>query len=691
MNNLEATAMTQKILIADDNIQYRQILSKTLSKLGYEVIEASNGASALEQIDKHQFSLIILDTIMPDVSGLQVCKLIKCNIAHRSIPVLFIAEPGDEILFDEAFELGAVDFIIKSTQWGLIREKAKYTLNNYAAQVQLNLTQMRQVYAQNIAKLGFLEWDVNNQLIDYSTSFFDIFPLPGSLKESRSMNDFLKCMDESSYAAFMDGVLKVNLEKEAFCRKEHILVDKNGERVAVNSTFTKESDGNIFIIIQDVSDITNTRARLAFQEHYDPLTNLINRNSFVKKVHNLCKEESVFSLISIDINRFRVINDSIGHREADEILKQMSERLKRATSSQYVMSRIAKDEFLILITGKDALVTNFLTSLCKKILLKLNKGYELRTGSVINIEFSVGISIYPKDGKTTDEIINSASIARLDAKDSGGGHFLFYDDTRQMDSSRRIEMETALYKAFDNDEFELFYQPQICLESSKIIGVEALIRWNSQEFGFVSPADFIPIAESLNLIHRLGKWIIKEAIGQAATWHDAGLSLRVGINVSAKQFLKNNLASIISTEIKKAGVPPSLIDIEITESVAMKNPGEALLMLKEIKSTGVSLAIDDFGTGYSSLEYLQKFPIDYIKIDRAFIKNIVSSEADQAIVSAIIGVSISMNMKVIAEGIETKEEYDLVKALGCHEVQGFYISRPVKESQVLDIIKKHGD
>lgn len=689
MNNLE-TVITQKILIADDNVRYRKILSKTLSKLGFEVVEVSNGKSALEEIDTTQFSLIILDTIMPDMSGLQICKQIKSSITHRNIPVLFIAEPGDDILFDEAFKLGAVDFIIKSTNWGLIREKARYTLNNYAAQVQLNLAQIRQVYAQSIAKLGFLEWDVNGQSIEYSTSFFDIFPLDESLKESRSMNDFLECLGKNDYAVFMDGVLKVNLGKKTFSRKEHFLINKDGGSIAVNSTFTREPNGNIFIIIQDVSDITSTKARLAFQEQYDPLTNLINRKSFIEKVNALCNEEATFSLISIDINRFRIINDSIGHKEADEVLKQVSIRIK-STSCQYVVSRMAKDDFYILITGKDANSTHLLSSLCKKILLDLSEGYTLRTGGIINVEFSAGISIHPKDGIKTDEIINTASIARLEAKDSGGGQFLFYDGSRRMDSSRRIEMESALYKAFDNKEFELFYQPQICLKSNKIVGVEALIRWNSKEFGFISPADFIPIVEDLNLIHRLGDWIIREAIGRASIWHKAGLPLRVGINVSAKQFLKNDLANIISKEICKTGIPPALIDIEITESVAMKNPNEALLMLAEIKSTGVTLAIDDFGTGYSSLEYLQKFPVDYIKIDRAFIKNIVCSEADQAIVKAIIGISISMNMKVIAEGVETKEEYELVKTLGCHEVQGFYISRPVKAGLIPDIIDKFAD
>jgi len=246
-----------------------------------------------------------------------------------------------------------------------------------------------------------------------------------------------------------------------------------------------------------------------------------------------------------------------------------------------------------------------------------------------------------------------------------------------------------LHQALQQGQFVLHYQPQLNLQTNKIVGVEALVRWQHPELGMISPAEFVPIIEEMDLIHAFGDWTLRSAVNQAKIWHDQGHPIRVGINLSARQFLRNDLISNIAQALKDAQLPPQLLDLEITEGIAMQNPNSALHTLEALKATGITIAIDDFGTGYSSLEYLQKFPVEYIKIDRAFIKDMMTNLSDQAIVRAIIAIANSMNRRIIAEGIEKAEEAALLKQMGCHEIQGYYLSKPISATETQHFIEKY--
>ncbi len=459
----------------------------------------------------------------------------------------------------------------------------------------------------------------------------------------------------------------------------------DGER-HVRMIARKTADNSILCVLQDVTDFWQARQTIEFQRHHDSLTQMSNRNAFQALLAQQLEDPHPCAVVTLDIDRFHMINDSFGQVEGDKLLQLFSLRLQSATRGLYQMARLGADEFAILIPDLDdqEVLVNWIADLQ----LRLGSAYEL-DGQPVFIETSVGVAISPENGNEPNQLISAAIQARLVAKRAGGSRFKIYDETCQADYAKRLYIESELRHALERHEFKLFYQPQLDVKSGRIVGVEALIRWDHPDMGLVSPVEFIPIAEQMELIHSLGYWVAEEAIRQAYAWYQEGLGLRVGINLSGRQFMDSDLASKLGRMINTSGLPSELLDLEITESVAMDNPEQALYLLNELKQLGVTLAIDDFGTGYSSLEYLQKFCVDFIKVDRAFVKNLVHNSADQGIVKAVMGIAESLKVRVIAEGVETEEELALLTALGCDEIQGYFISKPVPPADIPGVIKHY--
>jgi diguanylate cyclase (GGDEF)-like protein len=394
-----------------------------------------------------------------------------------------------------------------------------------------------------------------------------------------------------------------------------------------------------------------------------------------------------FGVLFIDLDNFKRINDTLGHDSGDLLLNIVARKLSsvlrssdyvarsRAEEGKNMLTRLGGDEFLAVLP--DLLEAQSAAQVARRILNALSEPFDL-TGREVVITASIGISLYPDDGEDIEDLLKNADVAMYHAKDEGRNNFQFYSKAMNAAALELLAMENELRKALEHDELVLYYQPKLNAATRTIIGMEALIRWRHPDKGLISPGRFIPLAEANGLIVQIGEFSLRTACAQMKQWQDAGLNPgSVAVNVSGRQFSQKNLVEVVNSALEDAGLSPECLELEITESTIMRDPEEAVRVLLELKAKGIQIAIDDFGTGYSSLSYLKRLPLDFLKVDQSFVKNLASSHSDRAIVLAIIAMAHSLNLKVIAEGVETEEQLSFLLEQGCDEFQGFIFSQAV--------------
>jgi len=430
------------------------------------------------------------------------------------------------------------------------------------------------------------------------------------------------------------------------------------------------------------------KKRNIYMANYDLLTNLPNRvylDSQFKYILNVAKREKEnITVMLLDIDHFKDINDTLGHDMGDILLKEFAKRLQALFREIDIISRLGGDEFIIILPRVDI---NGAGLVAQKIIDNINKPFMVEKQE-LSITTSIGIAIYPQDGLDFSSLYKNVDIAMYRAKSEGRNCFSFFTKEMQKDATRNLTLNNALFKALEKEEFELYYQPQISNDDGEIVGVEALLRWNSSELGMVSPSEFIPVAENNGLILPIGEWVIKSAVKQAKIWMDKGMKpIIIAVNISAVQFRNLNLPQSISDILEFEGLPPEYLEIELTEGVAMKNPKRAIEIMDNLHDRGIRMSIDDFGTGYSSLSYLKKFKIYKLKIDQSFVRDINIDEEDKKIVSTIINMSKNLGLKTIAEGVETIGQLEYLKEQGCDEIQGYYYSKPLPAKDFEAFIK----
>ncbi|MFZ3589344.1 putative bifunctional diguanylate cyclase/phosphodiesterase [Bacillus sp. DJP31] len=416
-------------------------------------------------------------------------------------------------------------------------------------------------------------------------------------------------------------------------------------------------------------------SNLEYMAYHDMLTNLPNRRMFERKLSKfirVMKPDSKLAIMLIDLDRFKHINDSLGHSFGDKLLNELSQRLVHSLGKNVTIARIGGDEFSILIEHKGIDSTE---DVARTILIETGKTFEIE-GIEVHVTPSIGISLYPDNGNDFESLLMYADTAMYYVKEKGKNNFAFYDDF--MENHSRIELENSLRKAIEKEEFKLHLQPQVSVDTGEIIGAEALIRWEKPLVGFVSPQQFIPIAEETGLINLISSWVIKSTCKQLVYWKSKGLPLvKVAVNISSKDFQQPNFIQIISDIVEETGVDTHYLELEITERIAMDDFESVFEKLTSLRSMGIKIAMDDFGTGYSSLRYLSQFPIDCLKIDRSFISAIQESEKDAAIVRLITLMAKALHLNVLAEGVETESQLQFLKEIGCEHYQGFIFSRPL--------------
>ncbi|MCK8827977.1 EAL domain-containing protein [Natroniella acetigena] len=473
--------------------------------------------------------------------------------------------------------------------------------------------------------------------------------------------------------------------------------DYNTQEYFISWTFSKikspkQKEESILAVGIDVTKLEKTKKSLTYQDYHDYITGLPNRKyfnqQFKREVEYATDSNKKFAVIFLDIDRFKLINSIHGHKVGDLILKKVGHKLQMLLKERDTIARMGGDEFIGLLTEIEN--PNKEIKVIANQILELFEDSFTVNGKEFNLTASIGIAFYPSDGKTAEELLKHADIAVYRAKEIRGNRFELYDVNMNHKVNEKLFIERNLRKAIQNNQLEVYYQPIVDFKTGKITKAEALVRWNHPQRGLISPGKFIPLAEETGLIVPLGNHVLRNACQQITHWIEAGYDpIKISVNLSAQQLHKPDLEKTVKKILTSTNLEPNLLGIEITESIAMQNIPLTSSILEKFKIMGITVLLDDFGTGYSSLSYLTKFPIDILKIDRSFIKDISCKEEKSAIVSAIIAMAKKLNIKTVAEGIETVQQFNLAKDYNCDEAQGYLFSKPVPATEFEKLLEKN--
>ena len=471
-------------------------------------------------------------------------------------------------------------------------------------------------------------------------------------------------------------------------RVEALLKTKEGPKIPIEVVYrpyVSHQDANQVFAVRDLRERNSAEEKIRYLAHNDVLTGLPNRTSLNRKMKEILRNarpgHEAFAVMCMDLDRFKDVNDVLGHSAGDEVLKEAARRMLEAIGDNAYLARIGGDEFVILQDGHNQ--PEGISLLAQSLHEQFEKPFEVDS-QVIQIGLSAGVAVFPEDGNNSQILIGNADTALYRAKSQGRGKTCFFEQEMDQTQRMRRKLAQAMHSAIANNEFELFYQPQVQLPTAELIGFEALIRWRHPEHGMVSPADFIPIAEETGMILPIGEWVLREACGEAANW---SLPCKVAVNLSPKQFQQPNLAGQILDILEQTGLDPSRLELEITETTLFEDQQNALKVLGQLKDLGVSIAMDDFGTGYSSLSTLQSFPFDKIKIDRSFVDKVEDAKEAAAIVKSVLSLGKSLDIPVLAEGVETDSQLKFLANEQCTAVQGFYFGKPESAAHVIDVLQ----
>lgn len=479
----------------------------------------------------------------------------------------------------------------------------------------------------------------------------------------------------------------LNESEEVAVRLDGTTFEVSVQRVGLNY----KGKTAVQMIARDISSRKQLEQQLAYQATHDGLTGIPNRNRLLEMLREALNFADRYQfpvwVAFLDLDRFKFINDHYGHRVGDKLLINLTRRLQGVMRKTDIVGRYGGDEFILVLRGGPDDSMNAV--MVKRIMETVNEPMEI-DGHYLKLSGSLGLATYPADGSNPDILIENADIAMYRAKESGRNQYQFFTRDMNQQHHERGQIESALYNVLERNELFLEYQPQLDMQSGRIKGVEALLRWQHPELGLLTPARFISIAEECGMITRIGKWIIHQACQHCADWERAGLGqLRVAVNLSVRQLDANNLFSIIESALAASGLAPAYLELELTETLMMSDVDRTLKVLHKLRAMGVGIAVDDFGTGYSSFAYIKRLPLDTLKIDQSFIQELEGNEDSRIIVRALIQLAHNLKLRVVAEGVETKFQYEFLKQYGCDEIQGYLYCKPLLPAALETWLKEH--
>jgi diguanylate cyclase (GGDEF)-like protein/PAS domain S-box-containing protein len=650
----------------------------------FEVEWVRQLSQGLERLSKKGIAAVLLDLSLPDSEGVETFD--KLFAASPDVPILILAGDGSEALAKEAVSRGAQDYLVAAHLDTYSLQRAlRNAVERKGIEDALYVEKERAVVTLNSIGDAVLCTDIFGRITYLNIVAEKMTGWPRAEAIGRPLAEVFRIIDGGTRQTARDPMdMAVKLNKTVGLTPNCVLIRRDGYEAAIEDSAAPIHDrsGRVIgavIVFHDVSAARAMSLEMTHTAHHDLVTSLPNRlllnDRITQSISMALRQSRPFAVLFLDLDNFKIVNDSLGHAGGDELLRSVSKRLLSCVRGSDTVSRQGGDEFAILLPeithAEDA------ATCAAKILLALNEPYIIGSRTV-HVGTSIGISLYPRDGADSETLLKSADMAMYHAKERGRGNFQFFEAAMNLRAVQRQSMESELRRALKNQEFLLHYQPKVNLDSGDITGVEALIRWQQPDGTLVLPSEFVHIAEDCGLIVPIGRWVMREACKQARAWQEAGLRhLRMAVNVSAVEFREKGFVENVRQLLSDTGLRAHYLVLELTERVLMENAESTALVLEELKTMGVHLAVDDFGTGYSSLSYLRQFPIDVLKIDQSFIKKITSNLEDSTIISAIIGMGRNLHHIVIAEGIETLEQIAYLQSQHCEEGQGYLLSPPV--------------
>lgn len=695
------------VLIVDDDETIRSIVSAHLEAKGCLTRVAECGDQGLAAFAEQAADIVLLDLKMPGLNGFEVCEQMRATDAGRHVPILILTASDDPESVESAFRVGATDFVRKPLNLDLLVHRLQFVLRAQQITDQLRTREQNMLQAQRIARMGTWEFHLTRREFICSTVLSDVLKIDSDILHEDAFFSSIHPDDRERIETQFDRALEnrssllVEFRWLSSDGQESVLSLQTWEDRAEHSELVKGSP-ELAGVIKDVTERRQTESRIRKLAYYDGTTGLPNRALLIEHLEQAAalakRQNHSMAILLIDLDHFQSINEKWGHRIGDEVLEEVAARLKSClrstdvvasgamtaatgTASRKVIARIGGDEFVILLSrlrhSEDAALV------AKRVNQAVSAPFQIEH-SEVHLGCSIGISVCPDDASDAQMLLKQADSAMYEAKRKGRNGFQFYTSRIHERALKRIDLEARLRQAVQNEQFVLHYQPKINCQTGELTGCEALVRWEDPDNGLISPGEFIPLAEETGLIVPLGQWVIETACRQMKSLHQAiGKPLPISVNLSARQLRQSNLVEQIAHSLEVHGLGKQCLELELTESLLIEDAEKQITLLHKLKARGIDLSIDDFGTGYSSLAYLKRFPIDTLKIDQSFIRDLENDAKDAAIVSAAITLAHNLDMQVVAEGVETQAQHDLLVQLNCDVVQGYLHSRPLPYSQLL--------
>ncbi len=671
----------QKILFIEDD-EIDQAAFKRLVRnegLQYDYALVGSVSDARKILHSETFDAVVLDYKLNDGVAFDILDLIT------GIPFIIITGTGDEEVAVRAMRAGAYDYLIKDIERNYLKmlpvvlEKA---ILNKKKEDHFKLVS----YALMSINDSVYFTDMGNRILFVNNAFYKTYGYTNEDIIGKYCDIFLEGIATRDNS---DGNL-TEVSKGSWCGEIYHR-NKKGNRFPVYLSRSvikdeKERELGIVNIVRDITEKKAIEQRLKHMAHFDDLTGLPNRALFYDRLNKLLlrtkSDSRPFAVLFLDLDRFKIVNDTLGHTIGDSLLKIIARRLLQCVREEDMLARLGGDEFAVILTNINE--HQNAATVARRIITCLENPFRIKKNEC-TIGVSIGITLYPHDGDDADTLIKNADTAMYHAKGSGRNAYKYYDKDMNAANLRQFNMENKLREAIRQEEFLLHYQPQVDMKAENIIGIEAMIRWQPPGSQMISPDKFISISEETGLIIPIGEWVLRTACRQNKAWQGMGLpSLPVSVNVSGRQFKQPNFVEIVIHILEETGLDPHFLEIELTESILMHDEVLALTRLEVLSAKGIKLAIDDFGIGYSSMRYLKRLPIHKLKIDKSFIDDIARNPNDRAISEAIITMAHSLQIKVIAEGVETEDQLKILRLLGCDEIQGYLFFKPMPSEKIVD-------
>jgi diguanylate cyclase (GGDEF)-like protein/PAS domain S-box-containing protein len=709
-----------EVLIVEDTPASLKLLSDLLTEAGYYVRQAPNGELALWTAQSRPPELILLDIRMPGIDGFEVCRRLKALPELCQVPVIFLSAQHDTDDKVRGFALGAVDFIAKPFQAEeiLARTDAHVRLGRAQKALAEERASLEERVAERTAELAkeVEQRRANEEFLRLASKVFEATQdaIVVTDREARIVATNPAFTQISGYgadevvgqsAAMLHAgdpdaasfeLMVQSIVKTGHWSGEILARRKNGDIYPglLSASVVKDEGGHVINHVAVFMDITERKAEqhlIDFLSNHDALTGLPNRllarQRFDQTLAAARREGRCVAVMCLDLDRFKSINDSYGHDVGDKALQVVSKFLTETVRESDTVTRQGGDEFQIIVADDAQLGATM--ALAQQILAGLRKDLVI-DGQQITVTSSIGIAVSLTDGDSLDELVRNADTALFRAKEIGRDNYAFFTERMDAEIRDKLAIQGQLRGAIARDEFDVHYQPQMCLKTGAMLGAEALLRWDNAVLGKVPPNRFIPLAEEYGLVNSIGEWVLETVCAQIKVWHDQGLGdIKVAVNLAAGQFANDATVPYVENTLRKYGIAPCYLGLEITEGTVMGDPNKAVAALRKLKDIGVGISLDDFGTGYSSLSYLKRFPIDVLKIDKSFVDDVTTNANDAAIALSVISLAHNLNMRVIAEGVETREQVKFLTERGCDEMQGYFYSRPVNAEAFTALLRDH--